>query len=51
MDKDNKVSSSVEGKRLTSVKLSPHPFLETPPEFYNKRDYKGDTHDDTPDSI
>ena len=50
MDKDNKVSSSVEGTRQTSVCVSPHPLLNTPPPFDNKRDYKGDTHDETPDS-
>ena len=50
LDKDNKVSSSVEGTRLTSVSVSPHPLLDTPPKFDNKRDYKGDTHDETPDS-
>ena len=51
MDKDNnKVSSIVEGTRLTSVYISPHPLLDTPPKFDNKRDYKGDTHDETPDS-
>ena len=50
MDKDNKVSSSVEDKRLTSVHVYPHPLLDTPPKFDNKRDYKGDTHDETPDS-
>ena len=49
MDKDNKVSSSVEGKRQTSVRVSPHPLLDTPPKFNNKRDYKGDTHDKTLD--
>ena len=51
MDKDNKVSSSVEVTRLTSVRVSPHSLLDTPPKFDNKRDYKGDTHDETPDSI
>ena len=50
MDKDNKVSSSFEGTRQTSVRVSPHPLLDTPPKFDNKRDYKGDTHDETPDS-
>ena len=50
MDKDNKVGSSVEGTRQTSVRVSPHPLLDTPPKFDNKQDYKGDTHDDTPDS-
>ena len=28
-----------------------HPLLDTPPKFYNKQDYKGDTHDETPVSI
>ena len=50
MDKDNKVSSSVEVTRQTSVRVSPHPLLNTPPTFDNKRDCKGDTHDETPDS-
>ena len=40
-DKDKKVSSTVEGRTL-------HPLLDTPPKFDNKRDYKGDTHDETP---
>ena len=51
LDKDDKVSSTVEGTRLTYVRVSPHPLLDTPPKFDNKRDYKGDTHDETPDSI
>ena len=50
LDKDNKVSSSVEGTRLTSVRVSPHPLLDTPAKFDNKREYKGDTHDEKPDS-
>ena len=49
-DKDNKVSSSIERSRQKSVCVSPHPLLNTPPRFDNKRDYKGDTHDETPDS-
>ena len=49
-DKDNKVSSSVEGSRQEYVCATPHPLLNTPPTFDNKRDYKGDTHDETPDS-
>ena len=51
MEKYNKVSSSVEGTRLTYVPVSPHPLLDTSPKFENKRDYKGDTHDEIPDSI
>ena len=43
-DKDKKVSSTVEGRNS-------HPLLDTPPKFDNKRDYKGDTHDETPVSI
>ena len=50
MDKDNKVSSSVEVSRLKYVCVSPHPLLNTTPQFDNKRDYKGDTHDETPGS-
>ena len=44
------VSSSVEGTRQTSVRVSPHPLLDTSPKFDNKLGYKGDTHDETPDS-
>ena len=43
-EKDKKVSSTVEGRTL-------HPLLDTLPKFYNKRDYKGDTQDETPVSI
>ena len=43
-DKDNKVSSSVERTRQKSVRVSPHPLLNTPPLFDNMGDYKGDTH-------
>ena len=50
MEKDDKVSSSVEGSKHTSVCVTPHPLLKTTPPFDNKRDYKGDTHDETPDS-
>ena len=39
-DKDNKFSTTVDGK------TSP-PLLDTPPKDDNKRDYKGDTHDET----
>ena len=51
LDKDKKVSSRVEGTRLTTMRVTPHPLLDTPPKFDNKRDYKGDTHDETPESI
>ena len=50
MEKDDKVSSSIEGSKQTSVFVTPHPLLKTPPSFDNKRYYKGDTHDETPDS-
>ena len=30
--------------------VTSYPLLDTPPKFDNKRDYKGDTHDETPDS-
>ena len=51
LDKDNNVSSSVEGKRLTTIRVTPHPLLDTPSKFDNNRDYKGDKHDETPESI
>ena len=50
MEKDNKVSSSVEVSRQEFVCVTPHPLLKTPPPFDNKQDYKCDTHDETPDS-
>ena len=31
--------------------VTSHPLLDTPHKFDNKRDYKGDTHDETPVSI
>ena len=31
--------------------VTPHQLLDTLPKFDNKRDYKGDTHNETPDSI
>ena len=50
MEKDDKVSSSIEGSKQRSVCVTPHLSLENPPPFNNKRDYKGDTHDKTLDS-
>ena len=50
-EKDNKVSSSVEVSKHEYICVTPHPLLKTPLPFDNKRDYKGDTHDETPDSI
>ena len=49
MEKVYKVSSIVEGSKQGSVCVNPHPLLKSPPPFDNKRDYKGDTHDETPD--
>ena len=48
MEKYDKVSSSVEGSKQGSVCVTIHPLLKTPPSFDNKRDYKGDTHNETP---
>ena len=51
LDKDKKFSSRVEGRGQTTMHVTSHPLLDTPPKFDNKRDYKGDTHDETPYSI
>ena len=45
MEKGDKVGSSIEGSKNTSVCVTPHPSLKTPPSYNNKRDYKGDTLD------
>ena len=50
MEKDDKVRSSIEVSKHTSVFVIPHLLLKTPPKFKNKRDYIGDTHDKTLDS-
>ena len=50
-DKDKKFSSRVEGRGLTTMNVTSHPLLDTPPKFDNKQNYKGDTHDETPVSI
>ena len=50
MEKGDKVGSSIEGSKKTSVCVTPHLSLKTPPPFNNKRDYKGDTLDKTLDS-
>ena len=50
MEKDDKVSSSIEGSKQRSLCVTPHLSLKTPPPFNNKRDYKGDTHDKALDS-
>ena len=51
MEKDDKVGSIIEGSKQSSVCVTPHLLLKTPPPFNNKREYKGDTHDKTLDSI
>ena len=49
MEKGDKVGSSIEGSKQTSVCVTPLLSLKTPPKYINKRDYKGDTHDKTLD--
>ena len=50
MEKGDKVGSSIEGSKKTSVCVTPLLSLKTPPKYINKRKYKGDTLDKTPDS-
>ena len=50
MEKGDKVGSSIEGSKKTSVFVTPLLSLKTPPEYINKRDYKGDTLDKKLDS-
>ena len=50
MEKGDKVGSSIEGSKKTSVCVTPHPSLKTPPPYNNKRDHKGDILDKTLDS-
>ena len=50
MEKGDKVGSSIEGSKKTSVCVNPHLSLNTQPKYINKRDYKGDTLDKTLDS-
>ena len=50
MGKGNKVGSSIERSKKTSVCVTPHPSIKTPTPYNNKRDYKGDTLDKTLDS-
>ena len=45
-----KVGSSIEGKKQTSVCVTPHPSVLTPPPYENKQYYKGGTNDKTHDS-
>ena len=50
MEKGDNVGSIIEGTKNTSVCVTPHPSVLTPPPYNNKRDYKGDTQDKTLDS-
>ena len=50
MEKCDKVGSSIEGSKQTSVCVTPLLSLKNPPKYINNRDYKGDTHDKTLDS-
>ena len=50
MEKGDKVFSSIEGSKYTWVCVTQLISLKTPPKYINKRDYKGDTQDKTPDS-
>ena len=50
MEKGDKAGSSIEGSKKTSVCVTPHLPLKTPPPYNNKRDYKGDTLDKRLDS-
>ena len=47
MEKGDKVGSSIEGSKNKSVCVTPLLSLKTPPKYINKRDYKGDTQDNT----
>ena len=49
MEKGDKVGSSIEGSKKSSVCVTPHPSIKTPPSYNNKRDYKGDALDKTLD--
>ena len=42
MEKGDKVGSSIEGSKKTSVCVTPNPSLKTTPPYNNKRYYKGD---------
>ena len=50
MEKGDKVGSSIEGSKQTSVCVTPLISLKNPPKYINKRDDKGETHDKTLDS-
>ena len=49
MEKGDIVGSSIEGTKKTSVYVTPHTAVLTPPPYNNKQDYKGDTIDKTLD--
>ena len=51
MGKGDKIGSNIEGSKKTTVFVTPHPSLKTPPPYNNKQDYKGDTPDKTIDSL
>ena len=50
MEKSDNVGNSIEGIQKTSVCVTPHPPVLTPPPYNNKQYYKGDTLDKTLDS-
>ena len=47
--KEAKVGSSIEETKKTSVCVTPHPSVVTPPPYKNKQEYKGGTNDKTYD--
>ena len=49
MEKDDKVSSIIEGSKQILVCVTTHLAIKTPHPFNNKQDYKGGTHDKTLD--
>ena len=48
-NKESKIGSIIEGTKQTSVCVTPHPSVFTPPPYKNKQDYKGGTNDKTHD--
>ena len=46
-NKEEKIRSSIEGTKQTSVCVTPHTLGLTPPTYKNKQDYKGVTNDKT----
>ena len=49
-NKESKVGGIIEGTKKTSVCVTPHLSVLTPPPYKNKQDYKGVTNDKTNDS-